>query len=413
MRPEDPVSSLRGVGSARGRLLGILGIESVSDLLFHIPARYEDRRRITPIGQLEDGRVFVIKGRVSGLKINPTRKRNVDVASFDARDATGAVRVVLFGGRMSFTQVKENSVIYLYGAPSFSGRGFLEFVSPEYAAFPTGNGVPQWLCLWPIYPTTRGLPRSWLANLIKSCVTSSELILEDPLPRAILEKYSFPSLKHAFEGIHTPKTYEDIARAAAMLAYQEFYERQRKIIAQMAVASRLAARSAAAGKYLQEKFTASLPFELTESQKRALEEIASDMDGEKPMNRLLIGDVGSGKTAVAAAAAARCAGAGYQTAILAPTTILADQFFDSVEKYFAPLGKQAAKITGATPKASRDELLWRLRDGEIAVLIGTHAILSETVAFKSMGLLVIDEQQRFGVLQGTTSQLTTGERISS
>ena len=399
MRPEDPVSSLRGVGRARGRLLEILGITSVSDLLYHIPVRYEDRRRITPIGQLEDGRVCVAKGRVTGLKINATRKRNLNLAAFDARDGTGAVRVVLFGGHMSFTQLKENSVIYLYGAPTFSDRGFLEFVSPEYAVFGTENEVPQWLCLWPIYPTTRGLPRSWLANMIKSCVTSPELVLEDTLPAAILEKYSFPSLKEAFAGIHAPQTGEDVARATDMLAYQEFYEYQRRIIAQANVSSRLTAKSAASGKELQDMFVASLPFKLTESQRRALEEITSDMDARKPMNRLLVGDVGSGKTAVAAAAAARCAGAGYQTAILAPTTILADQFFDFAEKYFVPLGKQVAKITGNTPRASRDELIWRLRDGEIDILIGTHAMLSETVAFKSMGLLVIDEQQRFGVLQ--------------
>ncbi|MDR0653192.1 MAG: DEAD/DEAH box helicase, partial [Synergistaceae bacterium] len=399
MRPEDPVSSLRGVGRARERLLGILGIKSVSDLLYHIPARYEDRRRITPIGHLRDGRVCVVKGRVVGLKINPTRKHNLNVASFDAQDGTGVVRVVLFGGPMSFMQVKEYSVIYLYGAPSFSDRGFLEFVSPEYAAFGAENETPQWLCLWPIYPTTRGLPRSWLAGIIKFCATSPELVPEDPIPSAILEKYSFPSLKKAFEGIHAPQTHEDIARATERLAYQEFYENQLKIIAQIAATSRLTARSASAGKELQDRFVASLPFELTESQKKALEEITSGMDGQKPMNRLLIGDVGSGKTAVAAAAAARCAGAGYQTAILAPTTILADQFFDFVEKYFAPLGKQVAKITGNTPRASRDELIWKLRDGEIDVLVGTHAMLSETVAFKSMGLLVIDEQQRFGVLQ--------------
>jgi ATP-dependent DNA helicase RecG len=399
VRLEDPVSGLRGVGGARGRLLEILGITSVSDLLYHMPARYEDRRHITPIGQLRDGRVCVAKGRVLGLKINPARKRNVNVAVFDARDGTGAVRVVLFGGPASFTRLKENSVIYLYGAPSFSDRGFLEFVSPEYAVFGTENGTPPWLCLWPIYPTTRGLPRSWLANTIKSCAASPELIPEDPIPTAILEKYSFPSLKKAFEGIHAPKTHEDISRATARLAYQEFYEHQLGIIAQIASTSRLTAKSASAGKELQDMFVASLPFKLTESQKKALEEITSDMDGEKPMNRLLAGDVGSGKTAVAAAAAARCVGAGYQAAVLAPTTILADQFFDFVEKYFAPLGKQAAKITGNTPKALRDELIWRLRDGEIDVLVGTHAMLSETVAFRSMGLLVIDEQQRFGVLQ--------------
>jgi ATP-dependent DNA helicase RecG len=399
LRPEDPVSSLRGVGRARGRLLEILGITSVSDLLYHIPARYEDRRRVTPTARLRDGRACVVKGRVLGLKINPTRKRSLNVASFDVKDGSGAVRTVLFGGPMSFTQVRENSVIYLYGAPAFSDRGFLEFVSPEYAAFTADNEVPQWLRLWPIYPTTRGLPRSWLANMIKTCAVSPGLILDDPLPPAILEKYSFPPLKEAFEGIHAPQTHEDISRATARLAYQEFYEYQREIIAQVAVTSRLTAKSTAPGKESQELFVASLPFKLTESQRSALEEITSDMDGQKPMNRLLVGDVGSGKTAVAAAAAARCAGAGYQAAILAPTTILADQFFDFVEKYFTPLGKRVAKITGSTPKASRDELIWRLRDGETDILVGTHAMLSETVAFKSLGLLVIDEQQRFGVLQ--------------
>ncbi|MDR1580901.1 MAG: ATP-dependent DNA helicase RecG [Synergistaceae bacterium] len=402
------MSSLRGVGRARERLLEILGIVSVSDLLYHIPARYEDRRRVTPIGQLEDGRVSAVKGRVAGLKINPTRKHNLNVATFDARDGTGVIRVALFGGPRSFMRVKENSIIYLYGTPSFSDRGFLEFVSPEYAAFGTENEVPQWLCLWPIYPTTRGLPRSWLANLIKSCATSPELILDDPLPAAILEKYSFMPLKHAFERIHAPQTHEDITRATERLVYQEFYEYQRGIIAQIAATSRLTAKSTSSGKELQDMFIASLPFQFTKSQRRALEDITSDMDGQIPMNRLLIGDVGSGKTAVAAAAAARCAGAGYQTAILAPTTILADQFFDFVEKHFAPLGKQVAKITGNTPRVSRDELIWRLRDGEIDILVGTHAMLSETVAFRSMGLLVIDEQQRFGVLQ--RDKIASGNR---
>jgi ATP-dependent DNA helicase RecG len=306
---------------------------------------------------------------------------------------------VLFGGGRSFGSVKDGAVVYLYGVPSCGEKIFLEFVNPEYFVCADGES-PPWLRLWPVYPTTKGLPRSWLANLIHSCATSGELDIEDSLPSAILEKYSFPPIKEAFSGIHSPGSHGEIERARDRLAYQDFFENQKEIAARERDRAKTAAKPIKGGADdFQARFISRLPFKLTESQERAISDITCDMDGDVPMNRLVIGDVGSGKTAVAAAAAARCVGAGHQAAILTPTTILADQFFAFCDKYLTEAGARVAKITGGMKQAERDEMLWMLRDGEIDVLVGTHAMLGERVVFKSLGLLVIDEQQRFGVAQ--------------
>jgi len=253
--------------------------------------------------------------------------------------------------------------------------------------------------LWPVYPTTKGLSASWLAGLIYDCVFSPDLIIDENLPPGILEKYSFPFIKEALKSIHAPEKPEEAENARDRLAYQELYENQRRFLARERERASVPAKSMKSGADAEKRFAENLPFVLTESQACAIRDIAADMDGTVPMHRLVIGDVASGKTAVAVSAAARCIGAGHQAAILVPTTILANQFFAFCERYLGAAGARVAKISGGMRQSERDELLWKLRDGDIDAIVGTHALLSEGVAFHSLGLIVIDEQQRFGVKQ--------------
>jgi ATP-dependent DNA helicase RecG len=399
LKPHDPVSVLHGIGPKRGRLLEVLGVKNIGDLLYHLPNRYEDRRIVTSVSRLEEGKPAVLSGKVGNFRTRNALRRKMNIATLTVADDSGEVPVVLFGSSRSFSQIYDGASIYLYGIPSPSQSNFLEFKNPEYAVSSTRDFAPPWLRLWPVYPSTKGLPRSWLANVIHECVTSPALSVDDPIPLSIIEKYSFPSLKEAFIGIHVPSDEKEIERSRNRLAYQDFFENQRLMAEREKQRLRVLSHSMRRGERTQERFISGLPFELTDSQKEALSDISGDMDSTIPMNRLVIGDVGSGKTAVAAAAAARCAGAGYQSAILVPTTILSRQFSGFCERYMSELGIRVASISGNMPRATRDEMLWELRDGEIDVLVGTHAMLSDGVAFKALGLLVIDEQQRFGVLQ--------------
>jgi ATP-dependent DNA helicase RecG len=379
-------------------LLEALGVTTIGDLLYHLPVRYEDRRHYAWIASLEPGVPVVIKGDICKFTTRVTKKRGVTLATFELFDGFSSVKVVLFGGTRSFWPLDDGKTLFLYGTPSISEKNFLEMISPEYFVSALG-AVPPWLRLWPIYPTAGGLSRSWLANLIHSCASSSELAADDPLPSDILGKYSFPSLTEAFKGIHAPDSFEEAERSRDRFAYQDFYENELMIAEREHKRGLSRAPSLASGADMRDRYISGLPFELCESQRIAVSEIERDLDAEVPMSRILIGDVGSGKTAVAASAAARCVGAGYQAAILVPTTILADQFFAFCDTYFSPLGVKVEKLSGGMSRGAKDDLLWRLRDGEIDVIVGTHAMLGEGVVFKSLGLLVIDEQQRFGVFQ--------------
>jgi ATP-dependent DNA helicase RecG len=386
------------VGAKRVALLGVLGIRTVEDLLYHIPSRYEDRRFITKIASLTPGESAVVRGTVKNFVSRSTRKRNVFLASFSVLDDSAAISATLFGGPRSFDSILDGARIFLYGTPSLSEKNFLEFKNPEFLVR-DDESEKRWLRLLPVYPTTGGMRREVLANIIRDCVASPALEIDDPLPDDIVRKYSFPTLKEAFRGIHAPSSPREASSARGRLAYQEFFVNLANIARHEKKRKKLKAHVLSSGEEMESRFVSGLPFKLTASQEEAIADIAADTGRDVPMDRLVIGDVGSGKTAVAAAAIGRCVGAGRQAAVLVPTTILAEQFFSFCERHFAPLGIRTAKISGDMPKALRDELLWRLRDNDVDVLIGAHAMLGDDVAFKSLGLLVIDEQQRFGVAQ--------------
>jgi ATP-dependent DNA helicase RecG len=400
LKPQDPLNKLDGVGPGRESALAGLGLYTVEDLLFHMPTRYEDRRRAVPIADLVPDESAVVFGTVRSLSVRRAAGRNLHIATFEVEDDFSAVSVVLFGGFRSFYSLKDGVRIALCGRPDVKGAS-LEFQSPDYALLKRGSSEmpPGFDRILPIYPTVKGLPRRWLANLIFSCVTSPDLLPEDPIPEDILARRGLVSLRDALRGVHAPDVPEDVRRSMARLAYGELYEIQKKIFAARAARERTSALQLAHGADMAERFERSLPFELTESQRRAIGEICRDMAGCRPMSRLLHGDVGSGKTAAALSAAAMCAGAGAQTAILVPTTVLSAQFFSEASKYLAPVGIACSELRGGMGARERKDLLLRLADGKIDVIVGTHAMLEDDVVFKSLGLVVIDEQHRFGVRQ--------------
>ena len=419
MRLSDPVTSVRGVGARRGELLALLDIHTVEDLLWHMPLRYEDRRRVASASELRPGCRTVFRGMIETARIRPAqsgRNRNLYIATLEiaergAQASPVVARVVLFGGPRSFGAIEEGRGILLYGEPRFEGQGgktgdVPEFASPEYAVLKNPDDEPPagWLRIVPVYPTTAGLSRRKLAEIIYGCATSGELIAYDPLPDELVAKRELPTYRDALRWIHAPEDEGAIAAARARLAYQELYLMQRKVAAARSRRSQVRAENFAklsGGREAANRFLAGLPFPLTPFQMQVAAEVAADLENPEgiPMYRLLQGDVGSGKTVLALYAAALCAGAGCQAAIMAPTSILCAQLYAACERHLAPIGVRCAMLTGGTKAGERKALLASLARGEVDVLVGTHALIEPDVVFSKLALAVVDEQQRFGVEQ--------------
>ena len=395
----DSVRSLSGVGQKRAEALACLGLCSVEDLLFHLPLRYEDRRRAAKIAALIPEKPSLVDACIRKVSVRRGGKPNLYLASIIAEDESASIDVTLFGNYRSFAGFDEGQRILLYGAPKKRGD-FIELVSPEYCIVAKDGSLPhEWMRLLPIYPTIKSLSRRWLANLIYSCVVSDELEISDPLPDEIIKKNSFPTLKEAFTGIHSPTSKEEIIVSRNRLAYQEFYSIQQSSIALRNARQSLKSDGFSAGLPLQRRFMERLPFKLTESQTETIQEISSELSGGTPMHRLLQGDVGSGKTIAALAAIAQTVGAGHQAALLAPTTVLSAQLYGECAKHLAPLGIRCEEMTGGLPERLKNEIKRRAEECGVDVVVGTHALLEDDIVFGRLGLAVIDEQQRFGVLQ--------------
>ncbi|MDR1020752.1 MAG: hypothetical protein LBL73_08340, partial [Synergistaceae bacterium] len=285
---------MAGVGPKRLLLLSRLGIQTVHDILYHLPVRYEDRRTVTPIGDLadklsHDGVPAVVTGRVGDLRIRPARVRSISVATFDAEDPTGRARVTLFGGPRSFLGLREGARVILYGTPERqeNQEKNIVFRSPDWAILkePPASGadgpsaaIPaEWARLLPVYPAVKGLPSKLLAAIIYSCVTSPGLILTDPLPPEILRKHGFPTLPEAISGVHAPRSLEEIEPSRRRLAYQELYEIQAKVHEAADERKKRKAPSLARGAGAIAELSETLSFSLTPYQLDAISEISRDM----------------------------------------------------------------------------------------------------------------------------------------
>ena len=391
LTPDTPVRYLKGVGPKTAERFEKLGILTLSDLLCHYPRRYLDFSKPYSIAEAPADTECVVKAEVfakPGGRILPGGRR---MERITAGDDVSSLEITWFNNPYAAQKLELGQEYYFQGIVT-GGMLRRQMVNPQVRTDAQVKSSP----FEAVYPQTEGLTSSAIAKCVRQLLPHAEL-LPDPLPSEMLKKYRLLSKADAVRAIHCPATEEEAFAARRRLIYEEL------LVLQLGIGRMKNHGAASTGAPMKKAdaspFWESLPFSPTGAQRRAVEEILTDMSGETSMNRRLQGDVGSGKTLVAAAAIWACIRAGYQAALLAPTEILASQHAENLNRLLSPFGMRAALLTGGMKAAARRTTLAAIRDDEADLIVGTHAILSEGVEFARLGLAVVDEQHRFGVRQ--------------
>ena len=400
-----PVAELRGVGPALAAKLAGLGIETVLDVLFHLPLRYEDRTRIRAIGDLSAGDTALTCGLIASANVRFGRRRSLVVS---IGDGTGTMAMRLFHfNENQRQQLRPGRRIACYGEMHATAGG-IETAHPEYRLLDDDAEPPTSDRLTPVYPAAAGLGQALLRRLTGQALDRLERTpdIADLLPEAVAARHGLAGLTDALRTIHRPPAgtsadgpldHEHPARRR--LAFEELLAHH---LALRLARRRIDRRHAAPldrGDALMRRFADSLPFELTAAQRRVMREVRADLARARPMHRLVQGDVGAGKTVVAAIAAVAAVASERQVALMAPTELLAEQHFASFRSWLGPLGVEVVWLSGRLGSRERGRTLARIAGGEAAVAVGTHALFQSEVAFADLGLVVVDEQHRFGVEQ--------------
>ena len=394
---ENEVQFIKGVGPTRAQLLQKLGIYTLEDLITYYPRDYEDRSKPKMIASLQDGEETLIEAIVVS-KMNEQRiRKNMTIYKLIVRDETGTCRLTWFNQQYLKNKFVLGQKYKFYGKVSIK-YGRIEMNSPVYDADNTNKNTGK---IIPLYPLTFGLYQNTIRQVMENAIeiVEKEDILKETLPQYILEQYHLEDIKKATKQIHFPDNFKEFEEARKRLVFEELLTMQ---LALMSLKNKYTKEEKGITFDKNVKMSDvinELPFRLTKAQLRVLEEIDNDMENSKPMNRLLQGDVGSGKTVVAMIASYKTVKCGYQVAIMAPTAILASQHLESFNKILEKFGIKSELLIGSVTKKKKEEILQKLENGEIDILIGTHALLEENVVFKNLGLVVTDEQHRFGVRQ--------------
>ncbi len=403
---EIPVTALQGVGPRIAERLSRLGVQTVQDVLFHLPLRYQDRTRVVPIGSLRPGDQVVIEGCVGHSEIKYGRRRALLV---HIADGTGAILLRFF----HFSAAQQAALVRGVRLRCFGevrpGPASLELVHPEYRRLNEEGGGEVEECLTPIYPTTEGMHQlSWrgLTEKALALLAANPQRLPEWLPAELLKRRKLPELSAALQYLHRPppdapqtELLEGRHPAQRRLAFEELLAHQISLRLLRQRQRRIAAPVLRVPGRLRERLLCQLPFALTAAQQRVVKEIGADLEQGHPMLRLVQGDVGSGKTVVAVLAALQAVEANYQVALMAPTELLAEQHLRNFQGWLAPLEVEVAWLTGRHKGRRRSEALEAITNGCAQVIIGTHALFQEDVCFHALGLVIIDEQHRFGVHQ--------------
>ncbi len=394
----SPLRYLKGVGPKRAQALERLGIQSLRDLLFFFPRRYEDRSHFCRITDMQPGIPVSIRGEILTVKLK--RLRHLQILEIVVGDDSGMIHAVWFNQVYLKKQFVEGSQLILFGkAEIYKGR--LQLNAPEYEVIDAEEEAVHTGRITPIYPLTEGLFQRSMRMTMKEVVENYlEKEVQDYLPSSFRQEKDIQELQSAIREMHFPETMEGLMTARRRIVYDEFLLFEMVLMRKMErLRTRYKAPVLTDGKKWLERFQAALPFAMTEDQKKAAGEIADELGQTAPMNRLLQGDVGSGKTLVALFALLLAAGSGYQGALLVPTEILAEQHYRTLRQLLEAFQIRTALLTSSTLPPQRERMLAELRQGKIQIVVGTHAILQEDVSFKSLALVVIDEQHKFGVHQ--------------
>jgi ATP-dependent DNA helicase RecG len=398
-----PVTALKGVGAALAEKLAKVGLENLQDILFHLPTRYQDRTRITPIGELRPGQDAVVEGIVGGADVVMGRRRSLLVR---LQDGSGTLSLRFFHFSQAQKEgLKRGTQLRCYGEVRPGATG-LEIYHPEYRALSGDEAPPVEQTLTPIYPTTEGLTQQRLRSLSQLALARlGPHSLPDWLPKELARDYHLGSLDEAIRYLHRPPPDADLEELAEgqhwaqqRLAFEELLTHQLSLQRLRESLRAQHAPQLPPARKLPAQYLSNLGFQPTGAQQRVGAEIAYDLAQQEPMLRLVQGDVGAGKTVVAALAALQALEAGYQVALMAPTEILAEQHYVNFTKWLQPLGIEVAWLAGKLKGKARAAALEQIAGGT-PMVVGTHALFQDEVKFKRLALVIIDEQHRFGVQQ--------------
>jgi ATP-dependent DNA helicase RecG len=434
------VQFVKGVGPRVAMLYKKIGVETAEDLMFHLPRRYQDRRNIPPISKALPGQVVTVKGRVRRIEARTIGGGRVLLKAI-IEDSSGAICLTWFNQPWIRKQLEETDQVIAYGLVK-DGAHLHEIGSPEWEGIEDGDDGEAFAQIVPVYPLTEGLQQKNARKAAASALDSYLRAVEEPLPQSLLQSQKLREIQWCLRQIHHPDSEESRIQARRRIVFEEFLYMQLELAMRRAATQQelgiafpiaalesgdFTAPTEAVAEMGKNKRTASvgtpqdlffavesekregeplwqqvkrmLPFTMTGAQDRVVREVLADMALPHPMNRLVQGDVGSGKTAVAAACMLAAVRSGYQSALMAPTEILAEQHFKNLRKYFEPLGIQVELLVGKLGSKDRKSAYQRIETGAAQIAVGTHAIIQESVKFQSLGFVVVDEQHRFGVLQ--------------
>ena len=389
----DPVTLLKGVGQARARQLANLNIFTLEDLICHFPRGYEDRTRLVNIEKLEPDVPACFRAMVMNTPRTAHVRKGLDVTKVTVADTTGRLNLTFFNSQYAAQQLQYGSEYIFYGAVSGDFIGY-NMTNPTFE--PVDAPAVNTRRVMPIYPLTAGLSNGVLLRLVQQALAICDVPAEI-LPEEVRREYEILPAQQAYTAIHQPKSMEEAEQAKKRLIFEEFFVFSAGL--SLMRQNRLEKKAEVFENLDLQPFYQELPFSLTGAQRRAVEEILKDFQKGTPMNRLVQGDVGSGKTMVAAAAACCAARNGRQVALMAPTEILAEQHFASLSKLFAPLQISVGLLTGSMSVKEKKLVRQQQEEGTLQVVVGTHALLTDATRFQNLGLVIADEQHRFGVVQ--------------
>ncbi len=396
---DAPLSALRGVGERLAETLAKLHLFTVGDLLQHYPRRYEDRARFAPIAGVRDKETVTLAGKVTAVENRPTKTRLV-ITKVSLDDGTGVATLTWFN-QWRMKQVFEKLLGKRVVAYGTAKRGFasVELAQPEWEALDEGDDGFAVGRIVPIYALTEGIAQGRLRRIIHDAVENWAERAVETLPESLRREQGLSPVGEALRAVHFPQDMAVLERARRRLVFEELFTMQLLLAGRRTTAREVRGTVFADTAQPVAEIERALPFALTGAQKRVIGEITADMASPHVMNRLLQGDVGSGKTAVAMAALLVAVRNGYQAALMAPTEILAEQHFASLRGTLEALNVHIDLLTGSRTGREKEAARERIRTGETAVVVGTHALIQEAVEFARLGLVVVDEQHRFGVLQ--------------
>ena len=388
------IQYVKGIGPKKAYKLNKLGIFTLKDLLYYFPRQYEDRNNLKKISELKNEDKATIKAVIVGITTSTPRK-GMTLTKVDIKDETGYAKLVFFNQPYVSNTFRSGDTILVFGKVKKEFKN-VELSSCEIEHL---SNSPKNTCkIMPIYPLTFGVTNKEIISIIKSVLSNKELTIKEYLPKNIIDKYKLCSIDYAIRNIHSPINKESFKIALYRIIFEEFLILQLGLFMFKNGVTEIEGIKFEKNENLKDIIN-SLPFKLTKAQNRALNEIIEDMESTKVMNRLVQGDVGSGKTVVALLALANCVLNGYQGALMAPTEILAEQHYISLTETLKDFGMNVELLVGSLTKKQKENVLERVKNKEIDILIGTHALIEDKVEFSNLGIVITDEQHRFGVRQ--------------